>query len=111
MAGKLWAPERRDIIWIDCNSQIGREMRDLHPMLVLSPKPFNEKTGIVIGLPMTTAAFNDTNPFAIKFRGPRTSRATCSATSRSRLTGARAARRHIPGSGYLMKFSRLHVNS
>lgn len=40
-------------------------------MLVLSRKVFNERTGIVIGLPMTTAEFNDTNPFAIKFKGPK----------------------------------------
>ena len=39
-------------------------------MLVLSPKAFNEKTGIVIGLPMTTATFNETNPFAVKYAGP-----------------------------------------
>ncbi len=71
MAGALWAPDRRDIVWIDCNPQVGREMKDLHPMLVLSPKAFNERTGIVIGLPMTTAAFNDTNPFAVKFAGPK----------------------------------------
>ncbi len=44
-------------------------MRQLHPLLVLSPKAFNEKTGIVIGLPMTTSASNDTNPFAIRFSG------------------------------------------
>lgn len=43
----------------------------MHPMLVLSPRQFNERTGIVIGLPMTTAAYNDTNPFAIKYRGPK----------------------------------------
>nr|WP_029043965.1 type II toxin-antitoxin system PemK/MazF family toxin [Cupriavidus sp. WS] len=71
MAGALWAPDRRDIIWIDCNPQAGREMKNLHPMLVLSPKAFNERTGIVIGLPMTTAEFNDTNPFAIQFKGPK----------------------------------------
>ena len=65
-----WAPDRRDMIWIDCNPQSGREMRDLHPLLVLSTKEFNEKTGIVIGLPMTTAAFNETNPFALPFVGP-----------------------------------------
>lgn len=40
-------------------------------MLVLSPKPFNERTSIVIGLPMTTADFNDTNPFAINCQGPK----------------------------------------
>jgi mRNA interferase MazF len=71
MPAASWAPDRRDIIWIDCNRQVGREMRDMHPMLVLSPKAFNERTGIVIGFPMTTAAHNDTNPFAIKFQGPK----------------------------------------
>ncbi len=66
-----WVPERRDVIWIDCNPQAGREMKDLHPMLVLSPQAFNERTSIVIGLPMTTAESNDTNPFAVKVSGPR----------------------------------------
>ncbi|HXJ43839.1 MAG TPA: type II toxin-antitoxin system PemK/MazF family toxin [Bryobacteraceae bacterium] len=70
MARGHWSPDRRDMIWIDCNPQVGREMKDLHPFLVLSPRAFNERTGIVIGLPMTTAAYNDSNPFAVKFMGP-----------------------------------------
>ena len=68
---KAWAPDRRDMIWIDCNPQTGREKRDMRPLLVLSPKTFNERTGIVIGLPMTTASYNDTNPFAVRFAGPK----------------------------------------
>ena len=57
MAGRrTWAPSRRDMIWIDCNPQAGREMKDIHPLLVLSPREFNVRTGIVIGLPMTTAS-------------------------------------------------------
>ena len=62
---KPWVPDRRDIIWIDCNPQVGREMRDVHPFLVLSPRIFNEKTSLVIGLPMTTAEYNSDNPFAV----------------------------------------------
>ena len=46
-------------------------MKDLHPLVVLSPRDFNERTGIVIGLPMTTAMYNETNPFAVRFKGPR----------------------------------------
>ena len=61
----VWVPDRQDIIWIDCNPQAGREMRDVHPFLVLSPRNFNEKTSLVIGLPMTTAAYNADNPFAV----------------------------------------------
>ncbi len=60
-----WVPERQEIIWIDCNPQAGREMRDTHPFLVLSPRNFNERTSLVIGLPMTTAEYNADNPFAI----------------------------------------------
>jgi mRNA interferase MazF len=64
-ARSAWVPDRQDIIWIDCNPQVGSEMRDIHPMVVLSTRAFNDKTGLVIGLPMTTAAYNATNPFAI----------------------------------------------
>jgi len=58
-------PERQDVIWIDCNPQAGQEMRDIHPFLVLSPRAFNDRTSLVIGLPMTTAAYNADNPFAV----------------------------------------------
>ncbi len=60
-----WVPDRGDIIWIDCNPQAGREMKDMHPMLVLSPKAFNAKTSLVIGLPMTSSTSNEGNPFAL----------------------------------------------
>jgi mRNA interferase MazF len=45
-------------------------------MLVLPTRAFNERTGIVIGLPMTHAAHHETktfetNPFAVKFVGPK----------------------------------------
>jgi len=55
------------MIWIDFNPQRGAEMKDEHPVLVLSSAAFNERTGIVIGLPMTHAAANETNPFAVNF--------------------------------------------
>lgn len=40
-------------------------MRDIHPFLVLSPSAFNDRTSLVIGLPMTTAEYNSDNPFAV----------------------------------------------
>ena len=60
-----WVPDRQEIIWIDCNPQTGNEMCDIHPFLVLSPAIFNERTSLVIGLPMTTAEYNADNPFAV----------------------------------------------
>ena len=68
-----WVPERQDVIWIDCNPQAGSEMRDIHPMVVLSPRAFNARTSLVIGLPMTTAPYNASNPFAVP-AGPLTGR-------------------------------------
>ena len=73
MVKAAWVPDRQEIIWIDCNPQVGKEMRDVHPFLVLSPRAFNDKTSLVIGLPMTTAEYNADNPFAV---------ATGNATSR-----------------------------
>jgi mRNA interferase MazF len=40
-------------------------MRDRHPFVVLSPRAFNARTSLVIGLPMTTAGYNADNPFAL----------------------------------------------
>lgn len=65
VARRAWVPDRQEVIWIDCNPQAGREMRDIHPFLVLSPRIFNERTSLVIGLPMTTAEYNADNPFAV----------------------------------------------
>ena len=67
---KSWCPDRRDMIWIDCNPQAGREMRDRHPLMVLSPREFNERTGIVIGLPMTTASYTEPGDAALHLLGP-----------------------------------------
>ncbi len=64
-ADASWVPDRQEVIWIDCNPQAGQEMRDIHPFLVLSPRIFNAKTSLVVGLPMTTAAYNADNPFAV----------------------------------------------
>ena len=60
-----WVPARGDIIWIDFDPQAGREMKSRHPMLVLSPAAVNDRTSIVIGLPMSSQDYNATNPFAV----------------------------------------------
>lgn len=62
---QCWVPERRDIIWMNFDPQVGREMKGWHPVLVLSPRRFNYKEGIVCGLPMTTASYNADHPSAI----------------------------------------------
>jgi len=60
-----WVPQRRDIIWINYSLQTDNEVPNIHPFLVLSEAKFNDKTSLVLGLPMTTASYNDNNPFAL----------------------------------------------
>ena len=74
-----WVQDRGDIIWIDCSPQAGREMRNIHPFLVLSTRPFNNRTSLVIGLPMTTAEYNQDNPFALSVGKVRKGRANVEA--------------------------------
>lgn len=65
----LWVPERGEIIFIQFNPAVGEEMPDDHPMLVMSSKAFNERTGLVVGFPMTHAERHADNPFAIQAPG------------------------------------------
>jgi mRNA interferase MazF len=55
------------MILVDFKPQEGADMKDEHLMLVLSPKAFNERTQLLIGLPMTHASSNEKNPFAVRF--------------------------------------------
>jgi len=50
MAGIL----RGDIYWADLNPVIGSEQGGLHPVLVLSHNVFNEKSGTVIAVAITS---------------------------------------------------------
>jgi len=70
-AAPNWYPDRADIIYIQHSPHAGKEMPSMHPMLVSSPRAFNERTGIVIGFPMTHAEFNKDNPFAVAVQGPK----------------------------------------
>jgi mRNA interferase MazF len=98
-AVKAWAPNRQDVIWIDCNPRRGQQMRDGRSALVLSPKVFNERASLVIRLRMTTAAYSADNPFAEAVGAAGGARpgepVTCSAISPNPLTGVWAAAYHI----------------
>jgi mRNA interferase MazF len=49
-------PDRQDIVWIDCNPQVGREMRDVHPFLVLSDHSGWLKNSAIKGSDSTRAS-------------------------------------------------------
>ena len=49
-----YVPEAGDIVWLDFNPQAGREQAGHRPAVVLSPKSYNSKTGLMLCCPMTT---------------------------------------------------------
>lgn len=65
----LWVPERAEIIFIQYNPAVGKEIPDDHPMLVMSTQAFAQRTGIVVGFPMTHSDRHADNPFAIAAPG------------------------------------------
>lgn len=65
MVAALWVPDRRDVIYIQFNPQSGQELPDEHPMVVLSSRAFNDKTSLVIGIPMTHSARHRRNSLAL----------------------------------------------
>ncbi|MCF6768433.1 endoribonuclease MazF [Thiotrichales bacterium 19S11-10] len=50
----MYVPDIGDIVWITFDPQAGKEHKGHRPALVLSPKKYNEKTGLMICCPMTT---------------------------------------------------------
>jgi mRNA interferase MazF len=46
MIKKEYSPERGDIVWLNFNPQSGHEQKDKRPAVVISPKEYNEKTGL-----------------------------------------------------------------
>ena len=61
---KLYIPKKGDIIWINFNSQSGREQMGRRPALVISPNVYNCKVGLIIVCPITTKVKN--YPFEVK---------------------------------------------
>jgi mRNA interferase MazF len=48
------APDAGDIVWLNFTPHAGREQAVHRPALVLSPAAYNDKTGLLIGCPLTT---------------------------------------------------------
>ena len=46
-------PDRGDVVWLQFNPQAGHEQAGKRPALVLSPKEYNQKTGLALFCPIT----------------------------------------------------------
>jgi mRNA interferase MazF len=49
-----FVPDRGDVVWIDLNPIKGHEQAHTRPALVLSPKAYNQKKGMIIACPITS---------------------------------------------------------
>lgn len=61
---KNYVPDRGHIIWLDFNPQTGHEQAGHRPALVISPKIYNEKAGLLIACPITSKIKD--YPFVVK---------------------------------------------
>ncbi|MES0489865.1 MAG: endoribonuclease MazF [Leptospirales bacterium] len=67
VAIKNYIPQRGDIVWLDFDPQTGHEQKGKRPAIVLSPKEYNEKTGLALFCPITSKIKN--YPFEVKIDG------------------------------------------
>ena len=61
-----YIPERGDAVWIDFNPTRGHEQARRRPAIVLSPKPYNEKGGMMLVCPITSKVKN--YPFEVELK-------------------------------------------
>ena len=56
MVGPTPVPDLGDLVWLSFSPQAGHEMSGRRPALVLSPRSYNEKTGLALACPVTSRA-------------------------------------------------------
>ena len=50
----FYIPSKGDVVWLDFSPQAGHEQSGNRPALCISPKEYNEKTGLAIFCPITS---------------------------------------------------------
>ena len=63
---KTYLPDRGDIVWLNFNPQTGHEQKGKRPAVVISPKEYNEKTGLGLFCPITSKIKN--YPFEVEIK-------------------------------------------
>ncbi len=62
-----YVPEAGDIVWIVLDPQVGHEQAGHRPAVVLSPSPYNTKSGLIVCCPTTTRVKG--YPFEVRLAG------------------------------------------
>lgn len=63
-----YVPDAGDIVWMDFTPQSGHEQAGRRPAVVLSPKPYNSKAGLLVCVPVTNQVKG--YPFEVGLSGP-----------------------------------------
>jgi mRNA interferase MazF len=53
---EAYVPEVGHIVWLSLDPQRGREQAGRRPFLILSPREYNAKTSLAVGVPITSKA-------------------------------------------------------
>jgi len=61
---QFYCPDRGDVVWISFSPQSGHEQAGDRPALVLSPRFYNQKSGLAVFCPITTQVKD--YPFEVK---------------------------------------------
>lgn len=51
---KSYIPEKGDIVWIDLSPTRGHEQANVRPVVVVSPRAYNKKLGLLVACPVTS---------------------------------------------------------
>ena len=49
-----YVPDRGDVVWLEFDPQAGREQAGHRPAVVLSPRAYNQKSGLALFCPVTS---------------------------------------------------------
>lgn len=85
-----YIPEYGDVVWLEFEPQQGKEIQKTRPALVISPKAYNQKTGLALFMPITSKIKN--YPFEVLLEEPKLSGAILCDQVRSLDWQARKAR-------------------
>lgn len=62
-----YVPDQGDVVWLNFTPQAGHEQAGHRPALVLTPKGYNQRTGLMVCCPITTQVKG--YPFEVPIEG------------------------------------------
>jgi len=55
MVNRSYVPDRGDLVWLSLRKALGHEQKGRRPAIVLSPKIYNKKSGLMLACPITSS--------------------------------------------------------